>query len=101
MASADLIAIPSRYESFGIVALEAMALGKPVVATRVGGLPEVLAGADALLVQPINAQELSAAIETGLPRLRSAPQFRALTRQWSARFSMDRMPHTYLRPSRA
>src|SRR5260370_24732140 len=101
MASADLIAIPSRYESFGIVALEAMALGKPVVATRVGGLPEVLAGADALLVQPDNAKELSAAIETVLARLRSEPPFGARNRQCAARFSIDRMTDSYLDAYRA
>ena len=50
---ADVVAIASRIESFGLVAAEAGALGCPTVATRVGGIPEVVKdGVTGLLVAP-------------------------------------------------
>jgi glycosyltransferase involved in cell wall biosynthesis len=42
LAWADCVVIPSRWEGFGLVALEAMRAGRAVIATRVGGLPEVV-----------------------------------------------------------
>lgn len=47
LACADLFLLPSATESFGLVALEAMSCGVPVVATRVGGLPELVPDGEA------------------------------------------------------
>ncbi len=55
LAAADVFLLPSELESFGLAALEAMACEVPVVATRVGGLPEVVEhGVDGYLAEPGN-----------------------------------------------
>ena len=63
--AADLVAVPSRYESFGLVAVEALACGIPVVASRVGGLRFTIEeGTTGFLVKPQSPEALAAAIET-------------------------------------
>lgn len=63
---ADVVVVPSVWrEPFGRVALEAMSLGKPVVASNIGGLKEVV-GDCGILVQPDNAEELSQGIMRAL-----------------------------------
>ena len=62
MATADLVVIPSDAEPFGRVAIEAMAMEKPVVGTRAGGLPEVVRdGETGLLVVPRFPESLATA----------------------------------------
>jgi glycosyltransferase involved in cell wall biosynthesis len=59
----DIAVAPSLEEGFGLAALEAMAIGRPVIASRVGGLPElVVHGATGLLTTPGDVNELAAAI---------------------------------------
>ena len=61
---AGCVAIPSLYEPFGIVALEALAGGAPLVVARTGGLAELIDGTGAgLLFEPGNAAELADCIE--------------------------------------
>ena len=57
MRGADMVVVPSRYENASIVLLEAMAAGKPIVATCVGGIPEYLEhGVNGVLVHPSSGQ---------------------------------------------
>jgi glycosyltransferase involved in cell wall biosynthesis len=64
-ASADVFVLPSFFESFGITLIEAQATAKPVVATRVGGIPEVVMnGESGTLVEPGKPNKLANAIIT-------------------------------------
>jgi len=64
--SSDVVAMPSRSEAVAVVALEAMAHGKPVVAFAVGGIPEVVVdGVTGVLVAPGDTDAFAAAL-TGL-----------------------------------
>ena len=76
LAAADLVVMPSLQEGLGVAALEAMAAGCPVIASRVGGLPEALdEGRAGVLVPPGDDAALAVAID-GL--LRDPARARAL-----------------------
>lgn len=63
MAELDLLVLPSRRECFGLVLQEAGLAGKAVVATRIGGIPEVVVdGETGILVEPDNPEELARAL---------------------------------------
>jgi glycosyltransferase involved in cell wall biosynthesis len=63
LAALDLYVHPALMEGFGVAVVEAMAMGKAVVATTTGGLPEVVAqGETGLLVPPGDAESLSATV---------------------------------------
>jgi glycosyltransferase involved in cell wall biosynthesis len=95
-ATADLLVLPSRAETYGMVITEALAHGLPVVASEVGGVTEALGHADdgtrpGLLVSPDDAPALGAAIrawleDAGLRRRlrRAARERRASLAGWSS-----------------
>jgi glycosyltransferase involved in cell wall biosynthesis len=72
VAAADVVVTPSRHEGFGVAAAEAMALGKPVLASRAGGLPEVIG--EAGLLFPTGDV---AALHARLAELATEPALRA------------------------
>jgi glycosyltransferase involved in cell wall biosynthesis len=89
--AADVVLVPSRVEPFGLVAVEGMLHGRPVVAAAVGGLPEIIDdGRTGLLVRPEDPSALASAILRLLDdpgaarRLATAGQADA-----RARFSID------------
>lgn len=58
--NADIFCLPSRYESFGLVLLEAMSFSKPLVAARAGGMPEIVEdGQTGFLFTPDDSRELA------------------------------------------
>ena len=72
-SSADVVVLPSRNEGWGLSLMEAMACMKPVVATKVGGIPELVRdGVDGTLVEPGDVAGLGRAVITLLddPELR-------------------------------
>lgn len=68
MAACDLVTLPSYSEGHPNVLVEALACGRPVVATRVGGIPEIVQADDGLLVPPRDIPALAAALGEALGR---------------------------------
>jgi len=89
LRGATVVAYPSRYEGFGFPVLEAMSVGVPVVASAVGGVPEV-AGDAALLVPADDVAALADALRTAIEddaeraRLIAAGHARAAQFTWDA-----------------
>ncbi len=94
---ADLFLLPSSTESFGLVALEAMAAGAPVIASRVGGLPELIEhGVSGFLEDPA---DLDAHVRTALRLLGNDTLRRRVARvarrRAVDRFHVDRVVEQY------
>jgi glycosyltransferase involved in cell wall biosynthesis len=87
MRHVDVLVAPSRQEPFGTVLAEAMAVGTPVVATRVGGLAEVVDdGVTGRLVDPGRPDQIAAAVLEVLAR---RAEMGAAARRWARRFDAD------------
>lgn len=92
MARADVLALPSAFEGLPLVLLEAMALGLPAVATRIGGSVEALGPDHPWLVAPRRSRDLAQALEDALdnPERRAITADRQVSR-FEQRFTAARM----------
>ncbi|MBA3328622.1 MAG: glycosyltransferase, partial [Solirubrobacterales bacterium] len=95
VAGATVQACPSRDEAFSQAAVLAMALGVPVVGTRVDGFPETLADGRGLIVEPDDPAALAAALEDVLRGRRATDV--AGARAWAQEFGIERVAALYER----
>jgi len=94
---ADIFCLPSVQEGFGIVFLEAMACGLPVVATLAAAIPEVVPDRRAgLLVPPGDVAALAHALIELLARPRQRASYGAFGREYVERFDWDRVARIFL-----
>lgn len=84
LVGADMMVLPSHYETFGVVVAEALSLGVPVIATRCGGPEYIIQQGDGVLVEPHAPDELAEVLKEQVEALgnydRSAIRARALER---------------------
>nr|WP_246256558.1 glycosyltransferase family 4 protein [Isoptericola halotolerans] len=91
--AADVFCLPSAYESFGLVYLEALATGLPVVSTPVGVVPDVVTDATGRIV-PADALAVASALESVLRHGQGS--FRTAAREAAERWSWDEVAARYL-----
>jgi N-acetyl-alpha-D-glucosaminyl L-malate synthase BshA len=98
LAASDVMLMPSQSESFGLAALEAMACGTPVVASAIGGLPEVIDdGVDGQLLPPEDAAGMAEAVLALLnDRSRLERMSQAAAAKPQVRFPRDEQVDKYL-----
>jgi glycosyltransferase involved in cell wall biosynthesis len=89
---ADLFLLPSEQESFGLVALEAMNCGVPVVGTQTGGVPEVVVHGETGFLFPVG--EINLMVSAALDLLGNEEKYRhfaAASRQRARQFDMEKI----------
>lgn len=97
LADADVFVLPSRDEPFGIVCLEAMALGVPIIATRTDGPSEVLDADTAILTERNDAEGLARALhEFASHRDAAAQRALAASARFARYYSEDAVVSQYL-----
>lgn len=96
IATFDVAVLPSFFEGMGRVLLEAMAMEKPVVASRVGGIPDLVEhGINGFLVSPGNVEELTGALKKILGDKRLAVRMgKEGRKRVKEQFSADVMVHS-------
>ena len=98
VARAEVVALPSLYEPFGMAAAEALAAGKPVVAARTGGLREIVReGVDGYLHSPGDPWELAERLQAVLGDEVVRARLARAAAEGSSRFTPERVAQTYRR----
>ena len=90
LAAAEMLVLPSEYEAFGIVLLEAAAAETAVIGTNVGGIPEAMSpGNNGLIVEYNDVDNLSKSIATLLDDAKMCKDMGKAGRLWAKKFSWD------------
>ena len=90
LAAAEMLVLPSEYEAFGIVLLEAAAAETAVIGTNVGGIPEAMSpGNNGLIVEYNDVDNLSKSIATLLDDAKMCKEMGKAGRVWAKNFSWD------------
>jgi len=90
---ADIFVHPALYEPFGIAVLEAMATGKAIIATRTGGIPEILANAGLLI--NVSSEELKNALEMLISDVELGKKYSKLAKERAKIFNWANIAEKY------
>jgi glycosyltransferase involved in cell wall biosynthesis len=92
MAACDIFTLNSTHEGMPHVVLEAMGLGIPVVATAVGGVPEIVRdGETGILIEPADGAQLDRALKTLVDSREMRQRFGESAKRWARQFSVANM----------
>ncbi|MEA4957350.1 N-acetyl-alpha-D-glucosaminyl L-malate synthase [bioreactor metagenome] len=91
--SSSLLILPSYSESFGLVLIEALACGKPVIGSNVGGIKEIITKDVGLLVEPTDSKGLANAIDSILSNTELREKFQSNARNRAIDFSEVDIPY--------
>lgn len=95
--SCDLLVLPSFTESFGLVLIEALACGKPVIGSNVGGIKEIITEDVGLLIDPNDPSDLANAIDKILSDEELMESFKSNARARAMDFSETELPYDELK----
>ncbi|MGQ4892559.1 MAG: glycosyltransferase family 4 protein [Candidatus Njordarchaeia archaeon] len=96
LAASDILIMPSKKEAFGIVFLEAMALGKPIIATNLGGIPEVVEDKHNGYLCDGSPEELARLIEFLYKNPKIRKKISRINPQRAKRFDWNAVANMYL-----
>lgn len=94
--SCDLLVLPSFSESFGLVLIEALACGKPVIGSNVGGIKEIITEDVGLLINPNDSKDLANAIDRIFSDKDLMEKFKSNARNRAKDFAQTKLPYDEL-----